>query len=161
MTRKYNPQHNPTASNASTLLLSPSDDDTDVRSSIQSSEKWGQSIASRARLQLARQRTTTTTLSTESSPSEQHPQTPIAHTDLNDPPPILQLTKDNSLSDLQDRQRAPIKHSRRCLENYAWNDSSTSETFDEEVEYGSFDIDAIPHTDSDYARSTLENDSQD
>ena len=29
-----------------------------------------------------------------------------------------------------------------------------SETLDEEVDYGSFDIDAIPHTDSDHAWST-------
>ena len=40
-------------------------------------------------------------------------------------------------------------------------DSFTSETSDDEVDYGSFDIDAIPHTDSDHAWSTHENDSQD
>ena len=40
-------------------------------------------------------------------------------------------------------------------------DSFTSETSDDEVDYGSFDIDAILHTDSDHAWSTHENDSQD
>ena len=44
---------------------------------------------------------------------------------------------------------------------YKRNDSSMSETLDEEVDYGSFDIDAIPHTDSGHAWSTHENDSQD
>ena len=39
----------------------------------------------------------------------------------------------------------------------------TSEPSDEEVDYGSFAIDAHPHplTDSDHARSTSEHDSQD
>ena len=36
-----------------------------------------------------------------------------------------------------------------------------TETSDEEVDYGSPDIDAIPHTDSDHAWSTQGNDSQD
>ena len=36
-----------------------------------------------------------------------------------------------------------------------------TEISDEEVDYGSFDIDAIPYTDSDHAWSTHENDSQD
>ena len=36
-----------------------------------------------------------------------------------------------------------------------------SKTSDEEVDYGSPDIDAIPHTDSDHAWSTHGNDSQD
>jgi hypothetical protein len=36
-----------------------------------------------------------------------------------------------------------------------------SETSDEEVDYGSFDIDAIPHTDSDHAGSKHVNDIQD
>ena len=36
-----------------------------------------------------------------------------------------------------------------------------SETSKEEVDYGSPDIDAIPHTDSDHAWRTHENDSQD
>ena len=34
-----------------------------------------------------------------------------------------------------------------------------SETSDEEVKYGSFDIDAIPRTDSDHAWRTHENNS--
>ena len=86
----------------------------------------------------------------------------ITHTYLNDPPPTPQLTNGNSLTGLQDRQRAPLNHSRRCLENYTRNDSSTSETLDEEVDHGSFGVDAIPHTDLDHAWSTLcMNDSQD
>ena len=56
-----------------------------------------------------------------------------------------------SLTGLQDRQRAPLKHSRRCLENYTMADSFMSVASDEEVDYGSFDIDTIPHTDSDHA----------
>ena len=44
------------------------------------------------------------------------------------------------------------------LENHTRNVSSTS---DEEVDYGSFDAVASPHTDSDHAWSTYENDSQD
>ena len=36
-----------------------------------------------------------------------------------------------------------------------------SETSDEEVDYGSFDIDAIPHTDWDHAGSKHVNDIQD
>ena len=36
-----------------------------------------------------------------------------------------------------------------------------SETSNEEVDYGSPDIDTIPHTDSDHAWRTHENDSQD
>ena len=111
--------------------MSPSDDGTEV----QSSEEGDQSIASRTRLQLARQWPPTIALPTESSPLEQHPQAPITHTDLNDPPPTPHLTNGNSLTGLQDRQRAPLKHSRRCLENYTRNDSSTSETLDEEVDY--------------------------
>ena len=82
-------------------------------------------------------------------------------TDPYDPLPTTQLTNDNSLTGSQDRQRAPLKHSRRCLENYRRTDSFTSETSDEEVDYGSFDIDAIPHTDSDHAWSTHENDNPD
>jgi hypothetical protein len=148
-------------SNAPTPLVSPSDGDTEVQSSIQSSKEGNQSIASRTRLQLARQRLSTTALPTEPSPLEQQPQTPITHTDPHDPLPTAQLTNDNSLTCLQDRQRAPLKHSRRSWENYTGNDSSMSETLDEEVNYGSFDIDAIPHTDSDHAWSTHENDSQD
>ena len=82
------------------------------------------------------------------------------HTDPYDPLPTTQLTNDNSLTGSQDRQRAPLKHSRRCLVNHARNDSPMSGTSDEEVDYGSPDIDAIPHTDSDHAWSTQGNDSQ-
>jgi hypothetical protein len=59
-------------------------------------------------------------------------------------------------------QRAPLKHS-RCLDNYTRNYSSMGETLGEtlgeEVNCGSFDIDAIPHTDSDHAWNTHENNS--
>ena len=58
-------------------------------------------------------------------------------TDANDPPPTSQFTNDNPLTDLQDRQRAPLKHLRRCLENHTRNESSMSEISDEEVDYGS------------------------
>jgi len=141
--------------------VSSSDDDTEIQSSIQSSEEGDQSIASRTRLQLARQRLPTIALPTESSPLEQHPQTPITHTDLHDPPSTPQFTNANSLTGLQDRQWAPLKHSRRCLVNHTRTDSPMSETSVEEVDYGSPDIDAIPHTDSDHAWSTQGNGSQD
>ena len=66
----------------------------------------------------------------------------------------------NSLSGLQEiRKRAPPKHSRRCLEIHTGAISLLSEAPDEEVDYGSFDIDANPNTDSDHTWSTLENDS--
>ena len=52
------------------------------------------------------------------------------------------------------RQTTSLKHSRRCLVNHTRNDSPMSETSDEEVDYGSPEIDAIPHTDSDHAWST-------
>ena len=56
----------------------------------------------------------------------------------------------------------PFKDSRRCLENRTRTDSFTSETSDEEVDYGSsFGINANRHTDSDHAWSTHENDSPD
>jgi hypothetical protein len=58
-------------------------------------------------------------------------------------------------------ERAPLKHSRRCLKNHTRTGSSMSETPDEEVEYGPIDIDANLNTDTDHARSTPENDSQD
>ena len=45
-----------------------------------------------------------------------------------------------------------------CLANHTRTDSFTSETSDEEVDYGSFGIDANPHTDSDHAWSTHQND---
>ena len=44
-----------------------------------------------------------------------------------------QPTNDNSLTDLQDRKRAPLKHSNRRLENHTRTDPSMSETLDEEV----------------------------
>ena len=62
---------------------------------------------------------------------------------------------------LHDRQRAPLKHSRRCLENHARTDSFTSEPSDGEIDYGSCAIVVNPPTDSDHAWSTSENDSQD
>ena len=61
---------------------------------------------------------------------------------------------------LQERQRAPLNHSRRCLENHTRNDSAMSETSDEEVDYGSCGSSANPSTDSDHKWSTSENDSQ-
>ena len=82
-------------------------------------------------------------------------------TDANDPPPTSQFTNDNPLTDLQDRQRAPLKQLRRCLENHTGNESSMSETPDEEVDHGSFGSIANPPTDSDHAWSTSENDNQD
>ena len=81
-------------------------------------------------------------------------------TDANDPPPTSQFTNDNPLTDLQGRQRAPLKHLRRCFENHTRNESSMSETPDEEVDYGSSGSIANPSTDSDHAWSTPENDSQ-
>ena len=134
--------------------MSSSDDDTEIQSSIQSSEEGDQSIASRTRLQLGRQRPPTIAMLTKPSPLEQHPQTPITHFDLNDPHPTPQLTNDNSLTGLQDRQRALLKHSRRCLENHTRTDLFRSEPSDEEVGYGSFAFDANPLTDSDHAWST-------
>jgi len=71
--------------------------------------------------------------------------------DTNDPPPTSQLTDDNPLTDLQDRQRAPLKQLRRCFENHTRN-----ETPDEEVDYGSSGTIANPPTDSDHAWSTSE-----
>ena len=111
---------------ASTLLVPPLDEDTEIQSSTQSSEEGNQSVASRTRLQLACQRTTTNAFQTE--------------TDANNPPPTSQFTNDNPLTDLQDRQRAPLKQLRRCFENHTRNESPTSGTPDEEVDYGSFDI---------------------
>jgi hypothetical protein len=89
-----------------------------------------------------------------------HEPQPMHETAANDPPPTSQFTNDNPLTDLQDRQRAPLKHLRRCLENHTRNESSMSEISDEEVDYGSFESIANPHTDSDHAWSTCENDSQ-
>jgi len=146
---------------APTLVVSLSADVTGEQSSPQPSEEGDQSITSRTRYQLALQRTTITALHTESSPLQQNLQTPITYIDPNDPLPTPQLTNDNSLTGPQGRNRAPLKHSRRCLVNHTRNDSPMSERSDEEVDYGSPDIDAIPHTDSDHAWSTHENDSQD
>jgi hypothetical protein len=53
-----------------------------------------------------------------------------------------------------------LKQLRRCLDTNTRNGSSMSETPDEEVNYGSPVIDAIPYTGSDHAWSTSENDSQ-
>jgi hypothetical protein len=137
------------SSNAQTLIVSPSDDDTEVQSSLQSSEEGGQIIASRTRYRLAHQRTITTALQTELSPSQQNPLTPITHTGPNDTLLTPQITNDNSLTGLQDRQRLSFKHSRHCLENHTRTDLFTSETPDEEVDHGTFGIDANPHIDSD------------
>ena len=148
-------QHRPT------LVVSPSADDPEAQSSIQSSGDGGQSIASRTKLRRARRRLPTIALPTDSSPLEQHSQTLITHTDLYDPPRTPHFTNCISLTGLHDRQRAPLKHSHSCLEIHTRTDSFTSEPSDEEVDYGSFDIDAILHTDSDHAWSTHENDNQD
>ena len=126
------------SSNAPTLIVSPSDGDTEIQSSMQSSEEWNKINASRTRYQLVRQRTKTTAQHTESSPSQQNPQTPIMHTDPNDPLPTPQRTNDKSLTGSQDRQQAPLQQSRRCLENHTKTDLFTSETLDEEVDYGCF-----------------------
>ena len=81
-------------------------------------------------------------------------------TDANDPPPTSQFTNDNPLTDLQDRQRAPLKLLRRCLENRTRIESTMSEISDEEVDYGSCGSCVNPSTDSDHKWSTSENDSQ-
>ena len=60
------------------------------------------------------------------------------HTDPYDPLPTTQLTNDNSLTGSQDRQRAPLKLLRRCLENRTRIESPMSVISDEEVDYGSF-----------------------
>ena len=143
------------SSSAPTLIVSSPGDDTEVQSSTQSNSEQS------TRSQLARRRITTTAMHTESSTSQRNSQMPIMHTDPNDPLPTPQLTNGNSLTGSQDRQRAPSKHSRCCLESYTENDSSTSETLDEEGDYGSFGIGAILQTDSDHARSTHEHDRQD
>ena len=72
LTLYSNPHHNPVVSNSAFLnLVVPSlDEDTE----IQSSEEGNQSIASKTRLQLARQRAITIAVQTE--------------TDANDPPDI-------------------------------------------------------------------------
>ena len=150
------------SSNAPTLIVLPSDDDTEVQPSMQSSEEGDQSIASRTRYHLARRSTTTTALHTESLPSQQNLQTPITNTDPTDPLPTPQPTNDHSLIDLQDRKRALLKHSGRCFENHTGIVlPSMSEASDEEVDYGSFGIVANLNTDSDHEWSTSGNDSQD
>ena len=82
-------------------------------------------------------------------------------TNLNYCPPPPQPTNDNLLTDLEDIQRAPLKHLRRCLENHTRFELSMSETSDEEVDDGPFESIANPPTDLDQAWSTSENDSQD
>jgi hypothetical protein len=93
---------------ASTLVVLSSDEDT-----------GNQSIASRTRFQRARQRTTSTA--------------PLIENDTNDPPPTSQPTDDNHMTDLQDRQRAPLKHLSRCLENRTRIELPMSEILDEAV----------------------------
>ena len=90
---------------APTLVVSPSADATGEQSSRQPSEEGDQSIARRTISQLARR--------------------------SHDPLPTPQLSNENSLTGSQYRQRAPLKHSRRCLENHTRNDSCMSETLDE------------------------------
>ena len=97
------------------------------------------------RSQRARQRTTSTA--------------PPIENDTNDPPPTSQPTDDNPLTDLQDRQRAPLKQLSRCLENRTWIESPMSEISEEEVDYGSFESSFNPSTDSNHQWSTSENDS--
>ena len=53
--------------------------------------------------------------------------------DTNDPPPTSQPTDDNPLTDLQDRQRAPLKQLSRCLENRKRIKLPMSEISDEAV----------------------------
>ena len=79
---------------------------------------------------------------------------PMHETDANDPPPTSQFTNDNPLTDLQDRQRAPLKHLRRCLENHTRNESSMSDTPDGVVDYGPFKGITNPPTVSDHVWST-------
>ena len=116
-------------------------------------EEGDHSIASRMRYQQPSEEPQPLALHTESSPLQQNPQMPITHIYPNDPLPTPQLTNDDSLAGSQDRQRAPFKQSRRCLENRTRTDSFTSETSEEIVDYGSFAIYANPPTDSDNAWS--------
>ncbi len=81
---------------------------------------------------------------------------PIMHTDPNDHIPTPQLTNYNFLTSLQGRQRAPLKLSRRCLENHTRTGSSMSETQDEKDDYGSSGLAANPNTHTDCACSTPE-----
>ena len=81
--------------------------------------------------------------------------------DTNDPPLTSQPTDGNPLTDLQDRQRAPLKQLSRCCEDHTRNEPSTCGTPDEEVDYGSCGSSVNPSTDSDHKWSTSENDSQD
>jgi hypothetical protein len=101
-----------------------------------------QSIASRT---MARHRTTSTE--------------PLIENDTNDPPPTSQPMDDNPMTDLQDRQRAPLKLLSRCLKNLSRIESRMSEISDEEVDYGSFESSVNPSTDSDHQWSTSGNDS--
>ena len=85
-----------------------SDDDTE-----------NQSVASRTRFQRARQRASAIA--------------PLIENDTNDPPPTSQPTDDNPMTDLQDRQRAPLKQLSRCLENRKRIKLPMSEISDEAV----------------------------
>ena len=82
-----------------------------------------QSVASRTRLQRARQRASAIA--------------PLIENITNDPPPTSQPTDNNPLTNLQDRQRAPQQQLSRCLEDGTRIDLSLSEISDEEVDYGS------------------------
>ncbi len=75
--------------------------------------------------------------------------------DTNDPPLTSQPTDGNPLTDLQDRQRAPLKQLSRCLENRTGIESPMSGISDEEVVYGSFASIANPDTDSDSSWTPL------
>ena len=78
-----------------------------------------QSVASRTRLQRARQRASAIA--------------PLIENITNDPPPTSQPTDNNLLTGLQDRQRAPQKQLSRCLEDRTRIDLSLSEISDEDV----------------------------
>ena len=108
-----------------------------------------QSVASRTRLQRARQR----------ARQRASAIAPLIENITNDPPPTSQPTDNNLLTDLQDRQRAPQKQLSRCLENRTGIESPMSEISDEKVDYGSFESSLNPSTDSDHQWSTSENDS--
>ena len=93
---------------ASTLVVISSDEDT-----------GNQSVANRTRSQRACQRTTSSA--------------PLIENDTNDPPPTSQLTDDNPMTNLQDRQRAPQKQLSRCLEDGTRIELPLSEISDEAV----------------------------
>jgi hypothetical protein len=68
---------------------------------------------------------------------------------------------DNPLTDLQDRQRAPLKQLRRCLENHTRTDSSMSEHWMRKLTTGHLKALPIHLPIRINAWSTSENDSQD